>query len=221
MSGTPADPSSSTPPEHVPQTDEAVITTRPGGFNLLPYRHMRSRRASHRLRLRVGCALVSGLAVSGALAAWQARGATRLQADYAVLERAWTRLAPALAGEARGHAQLARARASDARRTAAAARRARFARLLALLERHARDSVVLVELHHRPRGATLQGRAATHGALQAWLGELERAALVERVALIELGSDAPSSRAPLGIAFAVRIDYALGGLAAPAVAATF
>lgn len=143
-----------------------------GGFNLLPYRQRNARAARRRCLREWAAAAVVGCAGVLALAAWQAIGKVRIDAQRASIEQSLTGIAAPLAE----HARLTRAqdeqRKDAARATTLSEPLVHLRDLLDALSFEPGDGVVLRQLRQREHDTELL--ATSHGQLASaeWLKRL-------------------------------------------------
>ncbi|SDQ91396.1 type IV pilus assembly protein PilN [Paraburkholderia fungorum] len=143
-----------------------------GGFNLLPYRQRNARLARRRCLREWLAAALAGVAAVVVLAAWQAFGKTRTDAERASIERSFTQMAVPLAE----HARLTRAQDEQRKATALAMSLSEplthFRDLLDALSFEPGNGVVLRQLRQREHDTELLATSRGHLASAEWLKRL-------------------------------------------------
>jgi Tfp pilus assembly protein PilN len=143
-----------------------------GGFNLLPYRQRNARAARQRCLREWAAAAVVGCAGVLALAAWQAIGKVRIDAQRASIEQSLTRMAVPLAEHARLTRTQDEQRKDAARATSLSEPLAHLRDLLDALSFEPGDGVVLRQLRQREHDTELLATSRGHIASAEWLKRL-------------------------------------------------
>jgi Tfp pilus assembly protein PilN len=168
-----------------------------GGFNLLPYRQTNARAARRRCLREWAAAAFAGCAAVLALAAWQAIGKARIDAQRASIEQSLTRMGAPLAE----HAKLTRAqdeqRKDLARATSLSEPLAHLRDLLDALSFEPGDGVVLRQLHQREHDTELLATSRGHIASAEWLKRLGAIRGVKGVEMSDLHRPALRGSAPV------------------------